>query len=243
MAFVDVDPGRWSAGSIDRVLKAGVMSGYPDGTFRPDNPLTREEAASLADRLLLHMNYFAYLMPFVMPAVVCVHRGDALGSGSYIRVIDGSGYILTNRHVVQKQDGTVVKELTLIKENMPNFRGELVIVDSVYDLALIKTSDYLPEPLKMTDTPVVDGDPVAVIGSPLGFIESVTAGIVSSTDRGDVFQLDAPINPGNSGGPVINTRGELVGVAVSKIMSPAEGIGFAIKLEAIKDFLARSGLA
>jgi len=241
MPFVDVEPTRWSAGSIDRVFKAGVMSGYPDGTFKPEAPLTREEAASLADRLLLHMNYFAYLMPFVIPAVVCVHRGDALGSGSYIKVKDGVGYILTNRHVVQREDGTVVKEFTLIKENMPNFKGELVIVDSVYDLALIKTSDYLPEPLKLADTPVVKGDPVAVIGSPLGFIESVTAGIVSSTERGDVFQLDAPINPGNSGGPVINTKGELVGVAVSKIMSPAEGMGFAIKLEAVKDFLARAG--
>jgi len=115
-------------------------------------------------------------------------------------------------------------------------------MDSVYDLALIKTSDYLPEPLKLADTSVVKGDPVAVIGSPLGFIESVTAGIVSSMERGDVFQLDAPINPGNSGGPVINTKGELVGVAVSKIMSPAEGMGFAIKLEAVKDFLRRAGI-
>jgi len=218
------------------------MSGYPDGTFRPEAPLTREEAASLADRLLLHINYFAYLMPSVLPAVVTVHRGDALGSGSYIRIKDGVGYILTNRHVVQREDGTIVKEVTLIKENMSNFKGELAVVDSVYDLALIRTTDYLPEPLRLADTSVVKGDPVAVIGSPLGLIESVTAGIVSSTDRGDVFQLDAPINPGNSGGPVINTRGELVGVAVSKIMSPAEGIGFAIKLEAIKDFLSRAGI-
>ncbi|MEM3647485.1 MAG: S-layer homology domain-containing protein, partial [Thermofilum sp.] len=122
MPFADIDPIRWSAGSIERVFRAGVMSGYPDGTFRPEAPLTREEAASLADRLLLHMNYFAYLMPFIMPAVVCVHRGDALGSGSYVRVKDGVGYILTNRHVVQREDGTVVKELTLIKNRMPNFQ-------------------------------------------------------------------------------------------------------------------------
>lgn len=240
--FNDLDTKRWSYKSIERVYKAGLMSGYPDGSFRPDQPLTREEMASILDRLLMDIAYFSYLMPSVMPAVVMIHRGDALGSGSFIKVQDGVGYIITNRHVVQKQDGTFVKNLTLIKEGMPNFNGEIHMVDAVFDLALIKTKDYLPEPLKLADTPVEEGDPIAVIGAPYGFIESITAGIVSSVDREDLFQIDAPINPGNSGGPVINTRGELVGVTVSKVMSPAEGLGFAIKLEKVKDFLSRAGI-
>lgn len=240
--FPDVDPKRWSAKSIERVYKAGLMSGFPDGTFLPEKPLTREEMASILDRLLMHIAYFSYLMPVVMPAVVLIHRGDALGSGAFIKVSGGTGYIITNRHVVQKQDGTVVKNLTLMKENMPNFAGEVHIIDAVYDLAIVKTTDYLPEPLKLAEESINEGDPVAVVGSPMGLIESITSGIVSSVDRGDLFQIDAPVNPGNSGGPVINPRGELVGVVVSKMMSPAEGIGFAIKLEKIKDFLSRAGI-
>lgn len=238
--FNDLDTKRWSYKSIERIYKAGLMSGYPDGSFRPDQPLTREEMASILNRLLMHIAYFSYLIPSVMPAVVCIHRGDGLGCGCYIKIKDGVGYILTNRHVVQMQNGTFAKEFTLIKEDRPNFKGQLATVDAVYDLAIVKTSEYLPEPLKLAEEPVNEGDPVAVIGAPFGYIESVTAGIVSSVDRGDLFQIDAPINPGNSGGPVINTKGEMVGITVAKLMSPAEGIGFAIKLEKVKDFLTRA---
>lgn len=236
--FKDVDPGRWSARSIERVFKAGLMSGYPDGTFQPDRPLSREEMASILDRMLIHLNYASRLMPQVLPAVVLVHRGDALGSGAVIAQKGNTAYIITNRHVVQKPDGTPVKQLTLIKEGQPNFAGETVIIDTKFDLALIKT-DHVVNPISLAEVPAALGDPVVVIGAPYGFTESVTAGIVSNVDRGDVFQLDAPINPGNSGGPVINMAGELVGVTVSKLMSPAEGMGFAIKLENVKDFLSR----
>lgn len=237
--FKDVSSDNYFARSIERVARSGLMTGYGDGTFHPKDPLLREEMASILDRLLFRLNFNFKMFPQVMKSVVMIHRGDAIGSGACIENRNGTSYILTCRHVVVMTDGTAVTDLTLVKEDMPNFAGTLVVVDAVHDLALVKTSQYLL-PLVLAANPAEPGEPVAVVGSPLGLVESVDVGVVSNTDRGEWFQLDAPINPGNSGGPVINEYGEIVGVAVAKIEQVGvEGLGFAVKLEHIRDFLSR----
>lgn len=239
--YKDVEPDRWSAVSINAVTKAGLMSGYPDGTFRPEQPITREEMASVLHRLLFRNGLFDDILPNVMPSVVLVHRGDALGSGACVLQKNGISYIITNAHVVGNKT-----TFGLIKDDgTPNFEGQLLAKDDELDLAIVTTTRLLP-PLSI-NTNIVLGQPVAVIGAPLGFTESVTVGVISSLKRDKWIQLDAPINPGNSGGPVINENGEIVGVVVAKIpkigsgdsLTPIEGMGFAIKPEVVKEYIVK----
>ncbi len=239
--YNDVDKNRWSYVSIEAVTKAGLMSGYPDGTFRPEQSLTREEIASILHRLLFRNGLFNDILPNVMPSVVLVHRGDALGSGACIKQVSGTSYIITNAHVVGSKT-----TFGLIKDDgTPNFTGELVAKDDSLDLAIVKTTRVLPA-LNIS-TELTLGQPIAVIGAPVGFTESVTVGVVSSLKRDKWIQIDAPINPGNSGGPVVNEKGEIVGVVVAKIpkigsgdeIIPIEGMGFAIKAEVVKNFVTQ----
>jgi putative serine protease PepD len=173
---------------------------------------------------------------------IAVRGADGGGSGSGV-VISADGYILTNNHVVSGarsiatrfQDGTVR-------------RAELIQTDPANDLALIRVE--LPENAVVAalgDSSVVQvGDPVVAIGNPFGLEQTVTQGIVSAInrDRGSgntqgLIQTDAPINPGNSGGPLLNERGEVIGIN-SSIASPVRGsvgIGFAVPIDVAKQFL------
>lgn len=235
MVYKDISSSRWSYKSIETVTKAGLMSGYPDGTFQPEKSLTREEMASILHRLLFRDGLFNDTLPQVVPSVVLVHRGDALGSGACIHSTDNASYIITNAHVVGDK-----AEFTLIKDDgTPNFTGTLIAKDAELDLAIIKATRVLP-PLAFSGKDPDPGEPVAAIGSPLGLTESVAVGIISSTKRDKYLQIDVPVNPGNSGGPLINERGEIVGVVTSKIVDIAvEGIAFAIKAGIAKQYISR----
>lgn len=237
MKFKDVGSDRWDAYSIDVVSSRGLMSGYPDGTFRPDQFLRRGEFASALHRWMFRDGLFDDILPKVMPSVVMVHRGDALGSGACVALKDGVSYVLTNAHVVGDKD-----TFTLIKDDgSPNFEGKLFMKSPDQDLAIVTTSRELP-PLEVS-TELVLGQPVAIIGAPFGYTETVTVGVVSNLNRGDFVQIDAPISPGSSGGPMIDERGRLVAVVVAKVVDIAvEGIGFAIKPQYVKDFLSRTGV-
>jgi S1-C subfamily serine protease len=231
MTYKDVSADRWSAGAIERVSQTGIMSGFPDGTFRPAEPLTREQMASILDRLRFRDGLFADVLPAVLPSCVLVHRGDAFGSGVCIGSKGGYSYILTNAHVIGDKTSA-----TLIKDNMPNNDAVLVHKDTGADLALLKTKAQFP--MLEIDLNISLGEPVAVIGSPKGYSDSVTVGVISHLNRGNHVQTDAPINPGNSGGMVINERGKIVGIAVAKYVAvDTEGIAFFIKPEIIKNFV------
>lgn len=240
--FKDVNPGHWAYNSIAYATKTGLMSGFPDGTFKPDEPLTRAQFASILDRMRFRDGLFDDgVLDRVMPSIVCLCTATNLGSGVCIARKDGKSYILTNRHVVKDY-----KTFTVIKEGVSNFQAEIKIVSAVpnEDLALVQTDTELP-PLPLALSPAIQGQPVAVVGAPVGLIESVTVGVVSHVSRNEDswFQLDAPINPGNSGGPIVNEHGEIVGIAVAKIVGEAyEGIGYGIKLEIVRKFLQRVGV-
>jgi serine protease Do len=158
-----------------------------------------------------------------------------VGSGF---IMSREGYILTNNHVVEDADQIKVK-----LANGKEYDGNVVGRDPKTDLALIKikaSSDLQPLNLGNSDELKV-GSWVVAIGSPFGLEQTVTAGIVSAKGRvigsgpyDDFIQTDASINPGNSGGPLINMKGEVVGINTA-IIASGQGIGFAIPINMAKD--------
>ncbi len=156
---------------------------------------------------------------------------QGMGSGF---LIDPSGVIVTNNHVVEGADEIIVR-----LSDGREFKGTGVKTDSRTDLAIVKidAGERLPA-LKFGDSDATEvGDWVIAIGSPMGQELSVTAGIISAkgrgpsiTEREDFLQTDAAINPGNSGGPLLNINGEVVGInsAISSQSGGFDGIGFAV---------------
>ena len=169
------------------------------------------------------------------------------GQGSGF-IIDRSGIILTNAHVVDRAD-----KVTVILKDGRTFEGKVQGTDEVTDLAVVKINgNNLPvAPLGDSGTVQV-GDWAIAVGNPLGLDNTVTLGIVSTLQRSstqvgipdkrlDFIQTDAAINPGNSGGPLLNERGEVIGINTA-IRPDAMGIGFAIPVntaKAISSQLAR----
>ena len=162
-------------------------------------------------------------------------RGE--GSGF---IIHKSGYILTNAHVIENSDSLQVKLST-----GGLFKGKLIGMDRVADLALIKIDS--PNPLPVIPLGSSDelkpGDWVMAIGSPFGLDLTVTVGIVSAKGRSlgatpydDFIQTDTPINPGNSGGPLINTQGEVVGINTA-VMQMGQGLGFSLPVDLAKKLI------
>jgi serine protease Do len=160
------------------------------------------------------------------------------GEGSGV-IVDEHGYIITNHHVVDGADRIRVR---LFSDNDDLFDAKLIGSDPETDLAVIKIDAGHPlAPAKMGNSDAVNvGDWAVAVGSPFGFRETVTVGIISAKGR-EVFggaarqfqkflQTDAAINPGNSGGPLVNVRGEVVGIntAIVSRSGGYEGLGFAL---------------
>jgi serine protease Do len=155
---------------------------------------------------------------------------NSLGSGV---VVSAEGHIITNNHVVDQVD-----DIEIQLSDGRTKKAKLVGADAAVDLAVLKVDDPSLKPLKFGDSDAVQaGDFVLAIGNPFGFDETVTDGIISSKGRpnrvdsfGDYLQTNAAINPGNSGGPLINLRGEIIGIntAIYSKSGGSQGIGFAI---------------
>ncbi len=159
------------------------------------------------------------------------------GQGSGV-IIDSSGLVLTNAHVVERVDRVIV---TL--QNGNQLDGTVVGTDQVTDLALVKIKEFPDlESAKLGDSEDIQvGDWAIALGTPYGLESTVTLGIVSSLHRDinslgfsdkrlDLIQTDAAINPGNSGGPLINANGEVIGINTLVRSGPGAGLGFAIPI-------------
>ncbi len=163
----------------------------------------------------------------------------SLGSGF---LLDKEGFIVTNNHVIEDADQIKVR---LSDER--EFDAKLIGRDSKTDLALIRiegAKDLTPLPMGDSDKLEV-GSWVLAVGSPFGLEQTVTAGIVSAKGRfigagpyDDFIQTDASINPGNSGGPLLNMKGEVVGINTA-IVAQGQGIGFAIPINLARDIVAQ----
>ncbi|RSM59390.1 peptidase S1 [Actinoplanes sp. ATCC 53533] len=179
----------------------------------------------------------ARALPGVVSVQVRTGSGGASGSGF---VFDDRGHIVTNNHVVAAQ-GSV----TVVGSDGRRLTAEVVGTDPNSDIAVLRvTPSAALRPLAVADLSATRvGEPVLAVGSPLGLSGTVTAGIISALDRqvrlgGTVrqtaVQTDASINPGNSGGPLVNARGEVVGVntAIATLEGGGSiGIGFAVPID------------
>jgi serine protease Do len=162
---------------------------------------------------------------------------NSLGSGF---IIDEQGYILTNNHVIEKAD-----KIKVLLSDEEEYNAEVVGRDPKTDIALIKIEPTKPlQAVAMGDSENLEvGEWVIAIGNPFGLEHTVTAGIVSAKGRvigagpyDNFIQTDASINPGNSGGPLINMRGEVVGINTA-IVAGGQGIGFAIPINMAKQII------
>jgi putative serine protease PepD len=182
--------------------------------------------------------------PFSMPST-------GVGSGF---VFDADGLILTNEHVVEG-DGTI----TVAFQDGTELPGTVIATDTQHDLAVVRVeASGLPTVEIGRSATLKVGQLVVAIGSPLGtFTESVTSGILSATGRTievgsqssrrtttmtGLLQTDAAINSGNSGGPLLDASGRVIGVNVA-VATSAQGIGFAVPIEAASDIIAEARAA
>ncbi len=181
------------------------------------------------------------------PSVVSIGT-DQGGLGSGI-IVSEDGQILTNAHVVAGS--------RLLAVGLPDgrtFRGRVVAADGSVDLALVKIdAQGLPAATLGDSDQLKPGQFAIAIGNPLGYYRTVTFGVISATNRNvragpggqgleNMIQTSAPINPGNSGGPLVNLRGEVVGVNTAAAIDPtlgekAEGIAFAVPINTAKQRL------
>jgi len=196
----------------------------------------------------------------IKPSVVCVKAQkrqtfqgggemwfESIGSGI---VVDGRGYILTNSHVVRGGEKIMVGFWT---QGANDFAATIVDEDLAMDLALLRVDTPLPVvPARLGNSSALQiGDYIVSVGSPYGYEHSATFGIISGLHRDlmiggasftDMIQTDATINQGNSGGPLLDLRGDVVGISVA-IYSPDKaytGVGFAIPVNRAKQFVSRT---
>ncbi len=172
---------------------------------------------------------------------------DVSGVGSGV-IIQSDGYILTNSHVVA--DGKA-KELKVLFENGEQVDGTVLWNDATLDLAIVKVNVTNLPVAELGDSEKLEvGELAIAIGNPLGleFQRTVTAGIISGLNRSvtvdgrvvidNLIQTDASINPGNSGGPLLNAKGQVIGINTAKITS-GEGLGFSIPINQVKEIAAQ----
>ncbi len=177
---------------------------------------------------------------FGQPRRPQVEGTQSLGSGV---IVDEDGWIVTNWHVVRR-----ASKITVALSDGTKYDGQYVSGDENNDLALLKIASKKPLPYVeiASDRGPLLGETVMAIGNPFGLEHTVTRGVISAKNRSyesgdvrfdDVLQTDAAINPGNSGGPLIDTRGQLVGINMA-ILSQAQNIGFAIPAKRVANLLA-----
>ena len=218
-----------------------LVSGSEDGTIllwdlrrfienqTDDHPLVPHQATPLAQRAL---NATVYL------EVERQGGQGAQGSGFFVR----PGYVATNYHVIERAETTIAR---LVGTQTTYTIEEIVATDEKHDLAIIKVVGDTPPELTLGNSDEIRiGETVYAVGNPIGLQGTVSRGIVSSMrdfgQNGIRIQIDAPISPGNSGGPVLNEKGEVIGVSVSGIQDiGAQNLNFAIPSNYLKELLHR----
>jgi S1-C subfamily serine protease len=247
MSYTDLNPESVHNKDIARATEMGLMVGYGDGTFKPLQSVTREEMASVISRLSFRLCLIDWVLPKVIPAVPTVYRADGgLGTGFYVTQ---DGYMITARHVVEGS----LTGLTIL-DSRGNLPAQVVDVGANdIDIALLKVNMSACPYLRFPTTPdaLYSGKHIACVGSPKGYSESVTQGIVSDPHREvypgvaeiGAFQTDCPINPGNSGGPLIDGNAEVIGIALWKFADVRiDDMAFALRYDRIIAFLEQNGV-
>ena len=249
------DRGRWLAafggGTVSAVAVAAVLlgTGLADNGSNSATPAspgtTTPVSVSSSDA---RGNLVRTVYAAASPSVVSVRTGEGSGTGF---LVDSDGTIVTNAHVVGDNSQVQVR----FTDDGDFHDARVLGVDESTDLAAIKVDASAAngvKPLALADSDKVQvGDTALAIGYPLGLDRTATAGIVSGLERDiqapngfsidKVIQTDAPINPGNSGGPLLNSKGEVIGVnsqiATAGGGNGSVGIGFAVPANTVKEVL------
>ena len=263
-AFVAVSALRtWRAGGDILGLFPGLSKKITANTPERGTPATNAPLDLGDVELLSRLNTeYAKLTEAVVPSVVSIDtsgiRSELLnvwggtrvrnyptqGQGSGV-IVTYEGHVVTNHHVIAGQ-----QKIQVTLHGGKTYPALLIGEDTLLDIAVLKIdSDEKFVPLKLGDSSQVRvGQIVLAVGNPFGLGETVTQGIISAKERSlsdnqrDLFQTDAAINPGNSGGPLVNLRGEIIGINVA-IFSPDkqnpgfQGVGFSIPSNDVKDAL------
>ena len=179
----------------------------------------------------------------MFPQVPEGYGQEGLGSGV---IVSADGFILTNNHVVSGAD-----EVTVTFADGKQLKAKIVGADKQTDIAVVKVdAQGLPAAVLGDSDAVAVGEWVLAVGSPLGFDQTVTSGIISAKGRQvgvtnggyeDFLQTDCAINPGNSGGPLVNLRGEVIGIntAIASRSGGFSGIGFAIPVNMVQSIMTQ----
>ncbi len=231
------------------IIIVAVLFVYPPESLKPEiSPTNKQPTIVEATPLFSHSLSLIEIFEKSEPGVVRVNvqRGeseDVIGGVGSGFVFDKKGHIITNAHVVKDANKVVVTFL-----DGRSYNAEIIGVDEYTDLAVIKVNAdlILLHPLFIGDSSNLKvGEDIAAIGNPFGLSGSMTSGIVSQLGRllpsgsgysiPDVIQTDAAINPGNSGGPLLNMRGEIVGIntAIQSATGEFTGVGFAIPSQTV----------
>lgn len=246
-------PSAWLPGFSQKTSKQS-----PEKFTLPDLPPLNVGNVELLSRL---NEEYANLTRAVVPSVVSIdtqgirterladfwgrvfeRRMPTQGQGSGV-IVSKEGHVVTNHHVVAGQ-----QKFRVSLHGGKSYTARLIGEDRLLDIAVLKIDDKGPfQPLKLGDSSQVQvGQLVFAVGNPFGLGETVTQGIISAKERSisdnqrDLFQTDAAINPGNSGGPLVNLRGEIIGINVA-IFSPDrqnpgfQGVGFSIPSNDVRD--------
>lgn len=191
--------------------------------------------------------FFDFFNPFREFGLPKKWKEQSLGSGV---IVSADGYIVTNNHVVEQAD-----EIRVILFDKRSFRGKVVGADPKTDIAIVKIDAKALPTAQWGDSDKLQvGEFVLTIGNPFGLSHTVTMGIISAVGRANVgiadyedfIQTDAAINPGNSGGPLVNIKGELIGIntAIFSKSGGYQGIGFAVPSNMVRlvmDQLVKQG--
>ena len=168
------------------------------------------------------------------PAIIQIATQNSTGTGFYIKEFD---LIVTNEHVVGK-NAEITKAGRLFDKRL----GRVLYTDKKHDLSFVQAPDdiQLPEVKLGKYEETSDGDVVVAIGHPFGLNYTATQGVISKVDRVrdgvKYIQIDAAINPGNSGGPLVNKKGEIIGIN-SFIIKGGDNLGFALPASYVKEAL------
>ena len=239
----------------------GGGSAAPEGGARAGAGATPQVVVEAAAQGFDAARVYREASPGVVTIRSIFDEGAAEGSGF---VLDASGRIVTNAHVVTEGEDGARKEAKAVYVEFPDrdvVSARIVGFDPFADVALlsVKPDGFELHPLKLgEDSELVVGQPVAAIGSPFGEQQSLSVGVVSATDRSvesltrfqieGAIQTDASINPGNSGGPLLEAAARVVGInqQIETSSGANDGVGFAVPISAVKRSVAqleRSGAA
>jgi len=191
---------------------------------------------------LLEDPFFDFFRPFHDLRIPKKWKEQSLGSGV---VVSPDGFIITNNHVVEKSD-----EIKVTLLDKKTFRGKIVGADPKTDIAIVKIDASNLPTIPWGDSEQLQvGEFVLAIGNPYGLSHTVTMGIISAVGRANVgvadyedfIQTDAAINPGNSGGPLVNIKGELIGIntAIFSRTGGYQGIGFAVPSNMVRPIMSQ----